>query len=204
MVLVTQQIFEKFEFARCQFQSLIATRDLPCHKVYLQIAGFEAKNLFYPASTQECPNSGEKFRECEGLHQVIIATTIKPQDAILDGVLCRQNQDRSLHPAFAQRSKDLDPVSPWEHQVKHEQIEHLCVGAKESVLTGFRHHDIVVLPFKSFFQGSCHLSFIFDNKDTHVRFFLSVKRLASQQREFQHVIHLCHAPPPDPPAQGSQ
>jgi hypothetical protein len=63
-----EKVFQEFELARGQIQSLVAARDLARHEVHLQVPNFEAKGLILCGPAHERTDTGEEFWEGKGFH----------------------------------------------------------------------------------------------------------------------------------------
>ena len=63
--------------------------------------------------------------------------------------------------------QDFESVAAREHQVQHNQVEHLGIGAEEPVFAGRGDHDIVVLGLQRRCEDVRQFSFVFDDQHPH-------------------------------------
>ena len=69
----------------------------------------------------------------------------RPQDAIIDAIAGRQNQDRGLIMSLPQGVQDLQPASAGKHQIQNDQVEHLGIRPKKPLVARSRDDDVVVI-----------------------------------------------------------
>ena len=167
MALVAQEVFQQLEFANGQIEETLTAHGQARHEIQLEIGRLETKNLRRAATPQQRTDAREQFRKGKRLDQVVIGAQIQTKHAILDAIAGRQDEDRRLEVTLSQGLQDLEPASAGKHQVEDHEIEGLRAGAKEAVLAGRGHHDIVVLRLECRCQHLGQLPFVLDDQDTH-------------------------------------
>jgi hypothetical protein len=56
--------------------------------------------------------------EVEGFHEVIVRPGVEAADAVGDGVLRRQDEDRGTIPALPGAPQDVETTSPWQPEIE--------------------------------------------------------------------------------------
>src|SRR5438046_7484635 len=98
---------------------------------------------------------------------MVVGAAIEAEDSILDRVTSGQHQHGRLEPALSERLQDLETAAAGKHDVENEEIEHLRVGLKESVLAGLGYYDVVVLGFQGGSEHLGQLALVFDDQHSH-------------------------------------
>jgi hypothetical protein len=163
------QVLEQLELATGVVDRPIATNDSSGDEVHFEVGDFEPKNLGRTTAAQEGANPSEQLRQREGLHQIVVGSSIQSKDSILDPVARRENKYRCLNVPLAERLENLEPAAAREHQIEHHQVEKLGIRTVEPVLTGGRHDHVVVVGLQGGRQHLRQFPFVFDDEDAHHR-----------------------------------
>jgi hypothetical protein len=121
--------------------------------------------LIGPSATKQGPDARKQLREGEGLDEVVVSAAVQPMDAIIHGVLCRENQDRRLEGATPQRGQDFDAVASGQHEIEEHDIEGFVANEKDPLIAGGRGTDLVLLSREPLAEGLCDFRLILDDQD---------------------------------------
>jgi hypothetical protein len=72
---------------------------------------------------RQCPYARQKLPHVERFDQVVVGPCLQPFDAIFNGVLGREHEDRRGETALAQGAADLESACAREDHVEHHHIE---------------------------------------------------------------------------------
>jgi len=167
MTLVTHQVLQEIEFASGQIKRLARTCNGAAHNVDLQIACAKPANDLWSAPATKCANAGEQFGERKWLHEIVVRTGVKAQDAILDRVTSCQHQYGSLESLVPQCRQDFESASSRKHHVQNQQVEGLRLREKKSFFASACECDLVLLGAQSLLEGLAQLWLILYRQNPH-------------------------------------
>jgi hypothetical protein len=128
----------------------------------------ELQRLVRSPAPEQGTDAREQLGKSEGLHEVIVGAGIEALNAILDGVLGREDEDGGLDPPLAKRSQDLEAVATRQHEIQEDEVERILVDEKEGFLARRSDEDVVALRREPTAQRHRHLRFVLDDQDAHV------------------------------------
>src|SRR2546427_5946055 len=135
------------------------------YRVHFQISKSELDGLFGSPTPQQRPDTGQELREREGFHKVIVGTLVESFDPVLDCIASGEDENWSLQSSFSQRGQHLEPIATWKHEIQKHKIELLGIDQEESLFSGWRDDNFVLLPLQSLSESAGHLRFVFHYQD---------------------------------------
>lgn len=166
LALVAKQEFEQRELLRSEGESGRAISRLVGRRIDRQQSGGE-RAAFAAAPPELHPDAGKQLLEFERFANVVVGPRIESEHHVFDGVLRRQEDDRSLDALLAELPAHLDTADAGNHPVNKEQI--VVAGQRQfeplAAIAGDVDREVLLL--QSLFEESRDSRFIFDNEDSH-------------------------------------
>ena len=175
---MAQEILQQLELAHGQVEQVLASRRPTCHEIQLQVGSLQPEHLGRSTAAKERANPSQELRQRERLDEVVVGAAVQPEHAIVHTVPGGQNEDWCVDLALPQGLEDLDSAAARKHEIQKDQVEGFGVGAKEPVLPGRRHHDVIVLRLERRFENLRQFPFVFDDQDPHLHRHVIDGRLA--------------------------
>ena len=122
---------EHAKFLGREHNQLAATRDTPRTHIHLQVGCVKQHGLLRNAAPQQRTHAGEQFRECEGLHEVIICAEVEPLHAITHAIACGKHQHTGGHGGGTQLAQHGEAVTLWKHHVEDDEVKTASLGLLE-------------------------------------------------------------------------
>ena len=167
MAEMSKQILEDLELLHREVEHLARPRHFPRQEIHLQIILVKLENLIRASATKQRPNPSEHLGNCKRLHEIVVGAAVESAHAIIDRVLRREDEDRRLQPALAQRREDCESISLGKHEIEHDAIERFVVHEKEALLARCGDADVVMLCLEPVTEGLRDLLFILHHEDPH-------------------------------------
>ena len=99
-----------------------ASLDLLGHLIEFKVGDFQNRGLVGALTSEQGPDTGQKFVKGEGFGEVIIGSGIETRDFITDGVAGGEHQNRSADLFFAQLAADVEAVLSGEHEIQNDEV----------------------------------------------------------------------------------
>src|SRR5882672_3745816 len=130
---MAQQVFEYGELARRQHDLLRTARHSARTEIHRNVSRDEFVRRPQHGPPQERADAGEQFGERERLDQVVVGAGVEAGDAIIDGVPCREQQDRRRHAPLAQIAQQREAVELGQEDIEQDDV----VGRRQRVVARF-------------------------------------------------------------------
>jgi hypothetical protein len=126
--LMAHEVLQQLELARRQIDRGAVARDLARAQIDIEAGDPQPRQLTAAPAPNQRPHAGDQLGEGKWLDEIVVGAGIEPEDAIVDGVLGRENQHRRRIAAGAQRGQHIEAVAFRQHEVEHDRIEALRAG----------------------------------------------------------------------------
>jgi len=110
------------------------------------------------------PGHGPEAPGTRRVHKESSATFVEPFDSVLDCITGGEYENWSQQARF---SASIAPVvhRDLEHEIQQDEVEFLGIDQEESLFSGWRDDNFVLLALQSFSESAGHLRFVFHYKD---------------------------------------
>ena len=116
---------------------------------------------------QQRADARDQFGKGEGLDQIIVRPAFQAEDAVLDGIAGRQEQDGCFSAAGAERLENFDAAVAGQHPVEHDQIKRFCVEEEEPLLAGVGGGDGEAGALQPGGESAGRFQVVLDNEQAH-------------------------------------
>src|SRR5262245_50317919 len=164
---MAKKVFDHFELPYREVERLAAPCHLAGRQIHRQVRLLESQDVIRAAAAQERTDPRQELGKGKRLDEIVVRAEIETLDAVVDGVLRRQDQHGRLKPALAKCGKNLQAAPPRQHEVEHHEIEGLMVGEEESFLARGRHVHFVAFGLEPFAKSLGNLSLVLHDQHPH-------------------------------------
>ncbi len=164
---VAHEVFEHEKLFRCELDQLPFAFHLPRIEVDFEIADFQDGRGNRARAARERFSTREQFLECKRFRDVVVGARTQGLDLRVDGVLCSEHEHRPLESARPQVAQYVEPRTPRQPHVEHDQIIRLTA---RQALALFAVGDEVHAPallFKSALYELADGRVVFDDENFH-------------------------------------
>ena len=119
------------------------------------------------ATPKQCLNAGQQLIEGEGFYQVVVGARLQAANAVLHGVLGREDQNVSIFARLAKLFQQGEAVQPRQHQVQDDQV--VIAGLRPTKSFPAIAHDIhgITGPAEPIAEGTLQARRVFDQQNSH-------------------------------------
>jgi hypothetical protein len=110
------------KFLGCQIERSTHSCCVMADQVQFEIGDLQHRRLPRRPTAQDRSDARQELRERKRLDRVVIGTELQPLDAIVNGVACRQEQDRRGDLPPPQFADDAPTVTPRKQYIEIDQI----------------------------------------------------------------------------------
>ena len=112
---------EERELLRGEAELGVAAPHPPRRGIEAEVVDPQLRRARHGAAARKRAQAREELRERERLREVVVGPGVETEDAVVDRVARREDQDGSRHLRRAQPPADLEPVEIGEHHVEHDR-----------------------------------------------------------------------------------
>src|SRR5690606_34684325 len=166
-VLVDHEIQQQLKFFGREVERLSVNECLHRVRIDGNVVYRNGSLTVEVASTKYGAQPRVQFRKVEGFREVVVGTQVQPLDPVVQGVLCRYDQNTRLHPLCLHELDQLQAVAVGEHEIQNYAVILEGNNLVTRLVYGVTRFADVAFPAQERFHVPGQLQVVFDEENFH-------------------------------------